>query len=99
MRSVRLETERVLWGRFVEEKRVNSRLAVRSRTFSGSLARSTGVNECCACLFVDCLKVDHELGGIVLGVGEDFRTKKSNDVIRNNLFGLGREIVIVDAEE
>lgn len=69
--AIRLEAERVLWRGLVKEKRVDARLAVGSGAFGGGFAGRTGVNEGRAGDLVDFLKVDHELGGVVLCVCED----------------------------
>lgn len=49
-------------------------------------------------ILVDLLEIDHEFAGVVLGICEDFRTKKRDDVIGNDLHRLGLEVGIVDAE-
>ena len=47
---------------------------------------------------VDPLKVDDERARVVLGVSEDLGAEEGDDVVRDDLDGLGLEIGIVDAK-
>ena len=49
-------------------------------------------------VLVDLLQVDDELGGIMLGVGENLCTKEGDDMIRDYLYGLVAEVSIVDTK-
>ena len=47
---------------------------------------------------VDVFEVDHELGGVVLRVCKDLRSVERNDVVGDDLDGLGCKVCVVDAE-
>ena len=49
-------------------------------------------------LRINGLKVNHELGRIVLGVCEYFGAVKGNDMIRDDLHSLRGEVSVVDAK-
>ena len=49
-------------------------------------------------LRINGLKVNHELGRIMLGVCEYFGAVKGNDMIRDDLHSLGGEVSVVDAK-
>ena len=49
-------------------------------------------------LRINGIKVNHELGRIVLSVCEYFGTVKGNDMIRDDLHSLGGEVSVVDAK-
>lgn len=55
------------------------------------------MDENCTVL-VDLLQVDDELCGIVLGIGENFCTKESDDMIRDHWDRLVAEVSVVNAE-
>ena len=99
MRTVGLKAVRALGGGIIEEKLVDTALASRSGTLRGCLSRGTGVDERGSIsALIDLLKVDHELGRIVLGVCEYFGAVKGNDMIRDDLHSLGGEVSVVDAK-
>lgn len=47
---------------------------------------------------IDLLKVDHELRWVVFSVREHLRAKERDDVVGDDLHGLGLEVGIVDAQ-
>lgn len=47
---------------------------------------------------VDVLEIDYEFRGVVLGVREHLGAVKRDDVVGDDLDGLGREVLIVDTE-
>lgn len=57
------------------------------------------MNEGCAvAVFVDAFKIDYELAGVVLGVGEDLGTKEGDDVLANDFARFLLKVRVVDAE-
>lgn len=99
MRSVSLEPVCILRRRLVEIQSVNPGFTGRPRSFDGRLSRGTGVNESRTfALRIDSLEVDYEFGRIVLGVGEHLSAVECNDMIRDDLHGLGGEVGVVDAK-
>ena len=99
LRAVRLEAVRVLRRRPIEEQLVDARLARRARALGRRHARGARVDERRAVsALIDLLEVDHELRRVVRGVREDLRAEDRDDVVGDDLFGLGLEVRVVDNE-
>ena len=99
LRAVRLEAVRVLWRGDVEEELVDAAFAGRAGALGRGLSWGTCVDEGRAVSgLIDLLEVDHELRRVVLGVREHLRAEERDDVVGDDLHGLGLEVRVVDAE-
>ena len=98
MRTVGLEAVRVFGRRGVEEKLVDAALACRAWALGRGHPRGTRVDERgTVARLIDLLKVDHQLRRVMLGVCEHLRAKERDDVVGDDLDGLGLEVGVVDA--
>lgn len=97
LRAIRLEPKCVARCRLVEVQLVDSAFARRARAFRRGLAGRARMDERCA-LVVELLEVNHELGWVVLCVREHLRAEKRNDVVTDDVDGLGLEVGIIDTE-
>ena len=85
--------------RDVQEKLVDAALARRAWALGRRQARRARVDERRAIsVLIDLLEVYHKLRRVVFGVREHLGAEEGDDVVRDDLDGLGLEIGIVDAK-
>ena len=85
--------------RDVQEKLVDAALARRAWALGRRQAWRARVDERRAIsVLIDLLEVDHELRGVVFGVREYLGAEEGDNMVRDDLDGLGLEIGIVDAK-